>query len=1078
MTIRLTPKAKQKIENTFLSRLGPVRLEEKLAESYLGILVDDETIFNPLENLPTCAHDKFPEYIMWLMSQPDYFYFLMKYVLQIDSWPMQCVMLKELFSHRFPMLLGSRGLSKSFTLAVYILIRMILVPNSKCIITSAGFRQAKVIFDYMETIWKKSLVLQNCFKGGKNGPTHGTDVWTFRLGDSICYALPVGPDGSKVRGYRANCVYKDTLIQTDIGLVKINEYLKHDCYKVLNRNLSLEMPDKIYKTVPTDVYKIITANGYSIKCSKLHRLLVTDGKKTSWKLAKDLLDTDYLELDNNDYFPNKYIEYDGLKVDEDMGYLLGLLVSEGTVTNRNFISISHTNKKLIDEIISKFNNFNWSLATREAKVDSRGWNCKKCYNLTYSSVEFREKLKFLGVDNIGALQKEIPWCILQSPRSVVIEFLKGLMIGDGSCFRYSSRGKTHVGVTYYSSSENLINQLQILLLKFNITCCKNKKYTKISGNPNYMLAMRGEQAFKIYDLVQNQYWYDHIIKDGFKFERSMNFRKKGNSFLVGTTRCDKNIYIGSYKTIEESEKAFQDYYKTVRPAVRVKTVELLPEQEALYDFVMPETESFLGGGFVNHNCLINDEFSSMNRQVFEEVMSGFLSVASSPIEQIQHTAKKSAMKSLSIPIGKHDSSNDFIKNQLILSGTAYYKVNHFYAYFKKWHDIISATGDRKKLKAIFGEENIQYVDSKDYCIIRVPVELVTSGYMDMEQVSRIKASTTKDVYLREYNACFSDDSDGFFRKSLIDSCTAQELDKSTFPPMLYGDKTKKYVYGVDPAYEGDNFAIVILELNGPSRRVVHAWTTQASDHKDKIRDGVVTENDYYHYCARKIRNLMKRFPCEFIAIDPQGGGRAIIEAFMDQTKLLENELIILPTIEPEEKAKETDIMTGLHIVKIINFTPNWISDANHALKKDMEDKSLMFPFTDEISYALAEYYDESSGESKTLYDTLDDCIYEIDELKKELTTVVITETSTGKEKFDTPSIKTGINKKGRLKKDRYSALLLSNWVARSIILDESQFSNPDTKTMSGFVAIGKNKGSLYVGNAKIAKQLQSLYDLE
>ena len=263
MTIRLTPKAKQKIENTFLSRLGPVRLEEKLAESYLGILVDDDTIFNPLENLPSCAHDKFPEYIMWLMSQPDYFYFLMKYVLQIESFPMQCVIIKELFARRFPMLIASRGGGKSFALAVYLLIRMILTPDAKCIITSAGFRQAKVVFDYMEVIWKKSLVLQNCFKGGKNGPTHGTDVWTFRLGNSITYALPVGPDGSKVRGYRANFLVgeefacsRKSLVQTDLGLLKIEDIVENriSC-NVINSNGDLEPIVDWIKTPKTDIYK-------------------------------------------------------------------------------------------------------------------------------------------------------------------------------------------------------------------------------------------------------------------------------------------------------------------------------------------------------------------------------------------------------------------------------------------------------------------------------------------------------------------------------------------------------------------------------------------------------------------------------------------------------------------------------------------------------------------------------------------------------------------------------------------------------------------------------------------------------
>jgi hypothetical protein len=34
-----------------------------------------------------------------------------------------------------------------------------------------------------------------------------------------------------------------------------------------------------------------------------------------------------------------------------------------------------------------------------------------------------------------------------------------------------------------------------------------------------------------------------------------------------------------------------------------------------------------------------------------------------------------------------------IQNQLILSGTAYYKMNHFYAYFLKWRDIIKSKYD-------------------------------------------------------------------------------------------------------------------------------------------------------------------------------------------------------------------------------------------------------------------------------------------------------------------------------------------------------------------------------------------------
>ena len=36
------------------------------------------------------------------------------------------------------------------------------------------------------------------------------------------------------------------------------------------------------------------------------------------------------------------------------------------------------------------------------------------------------------------------------------------------------------------------------------------------------------------------------------------------------------------------------------------------------------------------------------------------------------------------------------------------------------------------------------------------------------------------------------------------------------------------------------------------------------------------------------------------------------------------------------------------------------------------------------------------------YDTLEDCVMEIEELKDELSMIVMTQTSTGREKWDTP----------------------------------------------------------------------------
>ena len=75
----LNNKTKEIIGDTFLSNLSQKDFDKKLAEAYLGILVNDATLFNPLHVVPNVANDKFAEFIIYLMSQPEYFYFILKY---------------------------------------------------------------------------------------------------------------------------------------------------------------------------------------------------------------------------------------------------------------------------------------------------------------------------------------------------------------------------------------------------------------------------------------------------------------------------------------------------------------------------------------------------------------------------------------------------------------------------------------------------------------------------------------------------------------------------------------------------------------------------------------------------------------------------------------------------------------------------------------------------------------------------------------------------------------------------------------------------------------------------------------
>ena len=294
------------------------------------------------------------------------------------------------------------------------------------------------------------------------------------------------------------------------------------------------------------------------------------------------------------------------------------------------------------------------------------------------------------------------------------------------------------------------------------------------------------------------------------------------------------------------------------------------------------------------HIIIADEFASISPDIYETVVSGFAAVSASPIQNVKEQAKRKAMADAGLWNEELETLNTKMGNQAIISGTADYDFKHFASYWKRYKGIIESKGDIKKLEEVFKGEIPDNFNWKDYSIIRIPYELIPKGFMDDKQVSRAKATIHTGIYNMEYAACFVTDSEGFFRRSLIEACVVSDTKpiKINDKPILFnakiiGDTQAQYVYGIDPASEQDNFSIVVLEVHPDHNRVVYCWTTNRTNFKDRQKTGLVKEHDFYGFCCRKIRNLMKTFPCARIGLDAQGGGVAIEEALHDPSKIEE-----------------------------------------------------------------------------------------------------------------------------------------------------------------------------------------------
>ena len=181
---------------------------ESYEHAWLNVTKEDlKDTKNPLTGLTDEQKNNFHLYILQLMRNPKYFQWTVKKLLNVELLPEQVVILRELWTKAFPMYIASRGFGKSFLLAVYGMLRCTLMPGTKIVIVGAAFRQSKVIFEYMDTIWKNASLLRSICSDN-SGPRRDVDRCTMRINESWAMAVPLG-DGSKIRGLRAHTIIAD-----------------------------------------------------------------------------------------------------------------------------------------------------------------------------------------------------------------------------------------------------------------------------------------------------------------------------------------------------------------------------------------------------------------------------------------------------------------------------------------------------------------------------------------------------------------------------------------------------------------------------------------------------------------------------------------------------------------------------------------------------------------------------------------------------------------------------------------------------------------------------------------------------
>jgi phosphate starvation-inducible protein PhoH/intein/homing endonuclease len=442
----------------------------------------------------------------------------------------------------------------------------------------------------------------------------------------------VGPAGT------GKCLKGDSLVLSSRGLVPIEELAAGtapDSYTPMELTISgLCGPEKashFYNGGVSATKKIKTRFGYEIEVTPEHPLLsLTPGGDLAWCRADELRPGDHVAIQRGqqmfgsetaihfEYKPasaNRTKPVKVEKLDEDLGYLLGLLTGDGCLSANNVVCLTTA-----DQEISEFFHrvaLRFGLHVIHNRV-------KRPFHHNIQSVQFHQLLVHLGMSTAYAAEKRIPKAVLRAPKEIVVAFLRGLFDTDGTVER---RGGYP---SLLSASKRLIDEVQILLLNFGILASKRERLIKYKDERRayYEIEMRGADAERFFeeigfglprkqalrkaqarnsniDVVPNLGWLLRAATREVTLPRAMHEQ-------LGDYRIERRQ--PSYTKLAELLELLQaarlaEAYQRLAALASLKLfwaeiVEIQEGEAQVYDLSVPGTHSFCANGFVNHNTYL------------------------------------------------------------------------------------------------------------------------------------------------------------------------------------------------------------------------------------------------------------------------------------------------------------------------------------------------------------------------------------------------------------------------------------------------------------------------------------------
>ena len=360
----------------------------------------------------------------------------------------------------------------------------------------------------LRDMWSKNFTISIVSRGG--GKSSAIDSLSLIQDKGLCYLYEEFDHvPSFLQSGETMEVTSDQVIYTANGFNSINK-------------VSLEKD--------IEGMSLTTQYGFIHKGSYHHPLLTMDvNGNFYYKQLQDFSVGDYVCIQRGqNVFGNHTIS-------DDDAYLLGLFIGDGVIVDGyNHRSVTTSDKYIKDFCVNycEINNIDYRIDRDKRTINTYSIIFKK-FDWFFDKYSTKKYLSYY---------EEVPYIIRTSNRNTQLCFLRGLFDTGGG---FEKKGV----VTFCSTSEKLVKEIQMMLLNLGIISRIKEKNTKSMYGKEFILVIGYDDILFFRDIIGFNLERKSVLLDGYLMSKELNTNKNTIPFI-------KDTIVMNLATKYKSKKAF------------------------------------------------------------------------------------------------------------------------------------------------------------------------------------------------------------------------------------------------------------------------------------------------------------------------------------------------------------------------------------------------------------------------------------------------------------------------------------------------------------------------------------------